>query len=120
MFRRVGIVLLLVAVTLSAAATCPRRVAACAMVRQAMHECCKQRTTLRSNDCCCKASHQLAAQAVNTVPQDKDASFALVAAPSHLVPSTTDTMWGIKAPAPVGHGADPPDTPVTRHTQLLL
>ena len=120
MFRRLGILLLLVAVSFSAVATCPRRVAACPMVRQATHDCCNQRTTLRSNDCCCKTSHQLTSQATNTVPQDKHASVTLVAALSHMVPCPIDIAQGIRTSAPLGHGADPPDTPVTRHTQLLL
>ena len=120
MSRRLGILLLLVAVSFSAATTCPRRVAACSMVRQATHDCCTQRTSLGSNDCCCKASDQLTAQAINTVPQDRHASVTLVAAVSHLVFSPTAITQGICTRAPLGHGADPPDTPVTRHTQLLL
>ena len=120
MFRRLGILLLLVAVTFSATATCPRQVAACSMVRQAAHDCCNQRTMLRSNDCCCNASHQLTSQAINTVPQDKHASVALVAAVSHLLPCPLHTTESISTSAPLADGADPPDTLVTQHTQLLL
>jgi hypothetical protein len=112
--------LLLAAVSFSGAATCPRGVMTCAMMQQATHDCCKQRTTLRSNDCCCKAAHQLTSQAVSTAAQNDNVPVKLVAALFHPALSLTNATRGISATHPLGRGADPPDTPITQHTQLLL
>ena len=90
------------------------------MVRQGANDCCKQRTTLRGSDCCCKASHQLTSQAINTVLQDQQASVAHVAAMSRLLPGALHRIDGIGTFAALGHGADPPETLVTQHIQLLL
>ena len=120
MTRRLGIVLLLAAVSLSGAATCPRGVVTCAMMQQGTPDCCKQRTTLRTDDCCCKAAYQLTSQAVSTAPQNDNVPIKLVAALFHPVLSLTNTTRAISATDPLGRGADPPDTPITQHTQLLL
>ena len=120
MTRRLGTLLLLAAVSLSGAATCPRGVMACAMTPQATHDCCKHRTTLRSDDCCCKAAHQLTSQAVSTAPQNDNVPVKRVAALFHPALSLGHTIGGSSVRQPLGDGADPPDTPITQHTQLLL
>jgi hypothetical protein len=120
MTRRLGIMLLLAAVSLSGAATCPRGVMACAMLQQATHDCCKHRTSLRSNDCCCKAAHQLTSRVVSTTPQSDNVPVKLVATPLHPALRPTDTIGDRIAGQPLGHGVAPPDTPITQHILLLL
>jgi len=112
--------LLLAAVSLSGAATCPRGVMACAMRQQATHDCCKHRATLRSDNCCCKAGRQLTSQAVSSAPQNGSVPVKLVAAPFHRALCPPDATRGISATQPLGHGVAPPDTPITQHVQLLL
>ena len=112
--------LLLAAVSLSGAATCPRGVMACAMLQQATHDCCKHRTSLRSNDCCCKAAHQLTSRVVSTTPQSDNVPVKLVATPLHPALRPTDTIGDRIAGQPLGHGVAPPDTPITQHILLLL
>ncbi len=90
------------------------------MARHSTHECCKERTTLRSNDCCCKAPNQLGSQTINTVPQDKHAAVTFAAAFSHAALSQANPTQRVGAPTLLRQGPAPPDTPLTRHTQLLL
>ena len=119
MSRRLGILLLLAVVSLSGSATCTRGAMACPMVRQAAHDCCKHRATLRSDDCCCKAAHQLTSQAISTAPQTENVSVRLVVALLHPVLSPT-TDSGSLSVGHLLHGVAPPDTPITQHTLLLL
>lgn len=120
MSRRLGVLVLLIAVSLSGSATCPRGAIACSMMQPAVHDCCKHRTTLRADDCCCKAAHQLTSQAISTAPQRDTVSGRLVAALLHPVPCWAAAGGGLSAGNPLGHGVAPPDTPITQHTLLLL
>lgn len=120
MSQRLGVMLLLAAVTLSSVVTCPRKVVACSMAQRTMHDCCKQRTTLRNNDCCCQPAHQLTAQAVSTFPQDENVPIRLAVTLFQPVFSPIDASRMISTAAAFGHGSDPPDTPITQHTLLLL
>ncbi len=120
MSRRLAIVLLLEVVSSSGGATCPRGVMACSMAQPAAHDCCKHRTTLRSDDCCCKAVRQLTAQAISTTAQYENGSVKPVAALLHAVLSPTDAAGALKTAQPLRHGPAPPDTPITQHTLLLL
>jgi hypothetical protein len=93
---------------------------ACAMKRQASHDCCKHRTNLRSNDCCCAGAHQASPPAFSSLPQHAHALAFFVAALSQTALGVPALDCGVGLTAPLGCGPAPPDTPITQHTQLLL
>jgi hypothetical protein len=119
MGRRLGILTLAAAVGLPGLAFCPRGVMACGVARQASHDCCKHRTSLRSDDCCCGAQ-RTSVQTTGAALQEGHASAGGSVTALHWVVPTTAPPRTARAWFTFSHGLGPPDTPITQHTQLLL
>jgi hypothetical protein len=99
--------------------TCPQPAKACAMSVQARHACCDG-ATLRAARCCC-AGGQRTARLVSTAGplQQEHGTHSLVAVVSWQ-PSVIDAAALIAHRTRATHGPGPPDTPIHKHTQLLL
>ena len=119
MARYLNIIAAVTALSWLAAVPCPRTAMACNISRQSAHDCCKHRTTLRADNCCCKGATSSSSPALSNAQGDQLGKVLTATLPS----DTLIAAIGIDA-TPVWQrlhrGLAPPNTPVTQHTLLLL
>ena len=119
MCRRLGLVVVAVAVIFAGVTICTAKEASCAVMKKANHDCCKNRSAFSSVQCCCQDSDgELPVLGANdseerrTIKSLHADAFAVTLGPAHLHEAADHgTRY---------HGLAPSQTPVTRHILLLL
>lgn len=118
MSRRLATLLLAILLAVTSTGLCARGAQACTMVKAAGHDCCSGKS-LWATDCCCPAKAQTAKFPASHGEQSLSSMPLLAVAPAILPPAAA-----LLASRPLGvvlaRALAPPDTPVSRHTSLLL
>jgi len=120
MTRRWGTLVLVAVVTLVGINLCPQGTLSCAIVMQAVRDCCRHDTAIRGSECCCPPrATQAAATTIATFNQPHDGHLLAVslAQPVSHTHGPILSATCLKRPQ---DGRSPPSTLVTRHTSLLL
>ena len=118
MSRRLGPLLLALLLAATSIGVCARGVRACSMPPAASHDCCSGKS-LWANDCCCAGKAQRSAAVPdNGLTQASSTSVVLASGPAVLpaVPAALSSPTSVV----LARAFAPPDTPVSRHTSLLL
>ncbi|HEX7406636.1 MAG TPA: hypothetical protein VF515_03190 [Candidatus Binatia bacterium] len=122
MLERAAVVVLAASIVLGSVTVCPRGGLACPMQKPAGHHCCGSSSTWRAHDCCAGGAH-LPSAALTATGADQEHRHSTQAPAPFIVPVTTaGSCWSVLGPQRclLKGGPAPPDTPITRHTSLLL
>lgn len=115
MLRRIATLLLTLSVTFAGFMAKPHA-AACCVMRQAMHDCCKADHQLRTADCC-RGDQQHGQRAVHS-QQAPPPSLPVAIVP--MVVSVQPPGVAEMLRSPLARGLAPPGSLLGQHTSLLL
>ena len=119
MKRRLAIALLALLVAVTGVGMCARGVQACTAMGASTADCCGKTAKLAASDCCCPAKAERTSNLPSLPGQAGGASPVLAVAPA-LLPAAFDAVQLHLGSAVESRAFAPPDTPVSRHTSLLL
>jgi len=119
MAKRCATALLALLVLLTGAGVCARGVQACSAMGTAAKDCCGKAVKLSASDCCCPAKADARSGLPSTLLNHAASANPLLTVAPAILPTVAGPDHAVFART-VARALAPPDTPVARHTSLLL